>query len=163
MERAPGRAGIAQIPVCRPWCARLASGSVGARVGRLAGRAQITDGLRTLLQTRPRYLWADALAAAKVPFAPVNTVDDVLADPQLAARDMIVNVPLSDGGSVRTPGNPIRLSEDARAAPSAPPRLGEHADEVLRDLLGMDPPRIAELRASGALGSVGGAGSSRCP
>jgi formyl-CoA transferase len=78
----------------------------------------------------------DRLAAAGVPCGRVRTVEDVLRDPQLAARNMLVDIATA-AGPVRIPGNPVKLSAVASIQPSPPPALGEHTGEVraaLRDV-----------------------------
>ncbi len=70
-----------------------------------------------------------------------------------ASRHMIVEFPRPDGGrDVMTPGNPVKLSKMAEGPETAPPCLGEHTDDVLRQELGLSAEAIAELRASGAVG-----------
>jgi len=61
------------------------------------------------------------------------------------ARDMVVEVPLPEGGSVRMPGNPIKLSDAGPSQFAAPPPLGAHTVAVLKDFLGYDAQRISEL------------------
>lgn len=95
--------------------------------------------------------WLEKLQAARVPCGPVNDFAQALADPQVVARDMVIEVPLADGGTVRMPGNPIKLSEGGPAICTAPPRLGEHTESVLAGLLGYGERRIRELRAVGAV------------
>jgi len=87
----------------------------------------------------------------KVPCAPVNTIAEALADEQVAARDMIVEVKHPRFGVLREVGSPVK-TEGAAPNLSPAPALGQHTDEILRTLLQYDPARIAALRASGALG-----------
>ena len=95
--------------------------------------------------------WMVRLRAAQVPAAPVNHLDGAFSEPPVAERDMIVEYDHPDVGRVRVPGNPIRMSE-APATPSRPaPRLGEHTDTVLRELLHLSAAEIAALRAAGAI------------
>jgi formyl-CoA transferase len=78
----------------------------------------------------------ERLAADGVPCGRVRTMEDVLRDPQLAARNMLVDIATA-AGPVRIPGNPVKLSEVAPIRPSPPPALGEHTGDVraaLRDL-----------------------------
>ena len=75
-----------------------------------------------------------------VPSGPVNTLDEVFASDQVAARDMIVRMPydLAQDGEVRLIGNPIKFSETPVTYRQAPPLCGEHTDAVMRDWLGED-------------------------
>jgi len=81
----------------------------------------------------------------------VNTIAEALADEQVAARDMIVEVKHPRFGVLREVGSPVK-TEGAAPNLSPAPALGQHTDEILRTLLQYDPARIAALRASGALG-----------
>ena len=76
-----------------------------------------------------------ALEKVGVPAGPINTVADVFEDPQVRAREMRVDLPAPSvaGGSVPTVRSPLMLDGVAMVAGSAPPRLGEHTDEVLAD------------------------------
>ncbi|HEY2995345.1 MAG TPA: CoA transferase [Methylomirabilota bacterium] len=88
----------------------------------------------------------------RVPCAPVNTVAQALDDAQVRAREMIVEVKHPEFGVLREVASPVKTA--GTPPPSRAPRLGEHTDEVLRELLQYDPDRIAALRASGALGGA---------
>ena len=64
---------------------------------------------------------------------------------------MVVEIPHVDGGSFRTPGNPVKLS-DHQDTWESPPKLGQHTDQVLHDMLGKSADDIAKLRADGTIG-----------
>jgi crotonobetainyl-CoA:carnitine CoA-transferase CaiB-like acyl-CoA transferase len=87
----------------------------------------------------------------RVPCAPVNTIAQALADEQVAARDMIVEVKHPQFGVLREVGTPVK-TEGAAPNLSPAPALGQQTDEILGTLLHYDAGRIAALRASGALG-----------
>jgi len=88
------------------------------------------------------------LAAAGLAAGPVLRDAEVVVDPHLAARDMVVSVPRTDGVAepVLVPGNPVRLSKVAMGPETRVPWLGEHTDEVLGSELGLSPDQIADLR-----------------
>ena len=94
--------------------------------------------------------WLTALEAAGVPAGPIYTLDEVYADPQVRARDMVVETEHPTAGRVRNIGIPVKLSETPGAFRRPAPALGEHTDEVLREL-GVSDERAAALRASGAV------------
>ena len=68
-----------------------------------------------------------------MPCGRVRTIDEVLEDPQLAVRQMLVDVPTSEG-VVKVPGNPIKLSDVPAIAPAPPPALGADTDAIRRQL-----------------------------
>jgi crotonobetainyl-CoA:carnitine CoA-transferase CaiB-like acyl-CoA transferase len=119
---------------------------------RFADKDRIDEAIGRALIEQDSAVWLDKLRAARIPCAPVNDFAQALADPQILARDMVVEVPLAGGGSVRMPGNPIKLSAEPPASSYAPPPpLGQHTDSVLSTLLNYDPDRIARLRAERAI------------
>ncbi len=125
------------------------------RVQRLEERARINEALAALLATGPREGWVALFAEAGVPAAPVNSVEDVVADPQVLARGMIAEIAHPQGGTYRAPGNPIKLSDAAPDAFAPPPELGADTEGVLRDVLGYDASRIGALLASGTVAGPG--------
>lgn len=95
---------------------------------------------------------AEALAGAGIAAAPVFEAADVIADPHAAARDMLVAIPIPDGGDVLTAGNPVKLSAMSEGPDTAPPTLGQDTDEVLRTELGLDDDELDQLRSDGVIG-----------
>ncbi|MBI4518845.1 MAG: CoA transferase [Deltaproteobacteria bacterium] len=87
------------------------------------------------------------LGAANVPCAPVMTVDQLLTDPQLRARDMVVQAPHPQIGPVTMPGVPIKLSASPGAVRAVGPGLGQDNEAVYRDLLGLSAAEISALQA----------------
>lgn len=106
----------------------------------------VIDGIISdAFRQQPTAHWLEKLRAARIPCSPVNDFAQALADPQVNARDMVVDVPLPAGGSVKMPGNPIKLSDAPTSAFTAPPLLGADTRSVLRDFLGYDAAHIQEL------------------
>ena len=95
--------------------------------------------------------WLTALDAAGVPAGPIYALDEVYADPQVRARDMVVETEHPVAGRVRNIGIPIKLSETPGAFRRPAPTLGQHTDEILREL-GVSDERVSELRAAGVVG-----------
>ncbi len=96
---------------------------------------------------------ANDLAAAGLAAAPVFEAPDVIDDPHVAARYMMVEIPRPDADTpVLTPGNPVKMSAVSEGPDTRPPWLGEHTDEVLASELGLSAEALAELRAGGVIG-----------
>jgi formyl-CoA transferase len=92
-----------------------------------------------------------ALTTAGVPCGAVRSVTEALADPQLAARGMIVPLEHQVAGPVRVLGNPLKLSDTPVEIRTPPPALGQHTDAILRQDVRLSDAEIAELRRSGAV------------
>jgi crotonobetainyl-CoA:carnitine CoA-transferase CaiB-like acyl-CoA transferase len=98
---------------------------------RLRNRTALRSALEAVFGAYDRDELIAVLQAHQVPCGPVRDVADALADPQIAARGMVVEMSDRTGAPIRTLGNPVRLSDSARPAQRRPPRLGEHTEEVL--------------------------------
>ncbi len=129
----------------REAAASLRDDALATRAGRIANRDRINAALETVVATRSRDEWVTALAAAGIPVAPVNTLDEAVQDPQVRSRRMIVDVEHPEGGSYEATGNPFKLSAAGEERFTPPPTLGQHTAEVLCDVLGYDAERIAAL------------------
>jgi len=117
---------------------------------RLRHKDTLVPILKTRFAERTTAAWLARLRG-RVPCAPVNSLAEALADEQVLARGMILEVEHPELGTLREVASPVR-TPGVIAHPAPAPRLGEHTDTVLRDLLGYAPARVAALRASGALG-----------
>ncbi|MCZ6646618.1 MAG: CoA transferase, partial [SAR324 cluster bacterium] len=95
--------------------------------------------------------WLKKMRSAGVAAGPVRTVSQALASPEVQESGMITSVPHPTAGDLRMIGTPYRFSDTPPAEPVAPPLLGEHTEEVLRGLLGMDSAELARLREAGAI------------
>ena len=80
--------------------------------------------------------WLTALEAAGIPCGPINTLDKVFAEPQVEAREMLVHMQHEEIGDLRLVGSPLKFGETPVEYRLPPPRLGEHTEEVLKELLG---------------------------
>jgi CoA:oxalate CoA-transferase len=94
-----------------------------------------------------------------IPSAPVNSVAEALADPQIAHRRMVREVLHTLGGEIRVLGNPIKFSRSGENEFRSPPTLGQHTESVLRETLGYTSARIESLRRQGAFGNQPGMSS----
>jgi crotonobetainyl-CoA:carnitine CoA-transferase CaiB-like acyl-CoA transferase len=114
--------------------------------GRVEHRADLIPILSDAMKTRTTAAWEAVLNAVNVPAGPINTIEQALADPQAQFRNLATNA----GGR---PGiaTPLRLSDSATGASTAPPLLGADTAAVLSSLLGLDDDMITRLRAKGAI------------
>ena len=102
--------------------------------------------LAKIMKTRTTQEWQDILDNAGVPNGPINTVDKVIEDPQVVAREMIIEIDHPVSGKVKVPGIPVKLSDTPGQIRMTSPLLGQHTDEILRDLLNYDDKKIEDLR-----------------
>lgn len=118
---------------------------------RVENRETLIAELRREFQSRSNAAWLALLAQAEVPHAPVVPIDEGLAAPQTVARGMVQTATDSCGRTFRLLASPIHVNGSGPLPVAAPPALGEHTDEVLRQWLGLTDERIADLRTSGAI------------
>ncbi len=118
---------------------------------RLAHRDALNAALEAALAARPGADWLALLAERGVPAAPVNDVAQAFADPQVRHRGVKVELPHASGAAAAHAGSPLRLSRTPVRYTASAPTLGQHTDEVLREVLGLPPGEIAALRAAGAV------------
>ncbi len=102
---------------------------------------------------KSREEWIEGLSGCNVPAGPVNDLAQVFSDPQVLARGMKQSVPYAGaaGGQVELIANPVRFSGTPVDTRHAPPRMGEHTEEVLKGVLGMEAGEIAALRDEGVV------------
>ncbi|GIX34567.1 MAG: CoA transferase [Lysobacteraceae bacterium] len=119
---------------------------------RVAHREALIEALEARLRTRTAAHWLARLAAAGVPCAAVNTLDEVFASEQVRARGLLQHLAHPLHEALPTVPSPIRFSATPIDPRRAPPRLGADTREVLATLLGLDPPTLDELQSRGILG-----------
>jgi len=122
---------------------------------RVANRAALIEILKPVIKAKSRQHWLDGLEAEGVPAGPVNDIAQVFDDPQIKQRGMKISVPheTAAGGSVDLIGNPINLSESPVSYRHAPPTLGQHTDEVLKEFLGLSDEQLQGLRDDALISS----------
>ena len=118
---------------------------------RIRHRAQLVERIEAITITRPRRHWLDRFDEAGIPCGPINDYSQVFDDPQVRARQMVVDVDHPTLGHLRSLGSPIKLSATPAVVERRAPMLGEHTDEVLREV-GIDEAQVARLFAEGVVG-----------
>ncbi|MHA1564117.1 MAG: CoA transferase, partial [Alphaproteobacteria bacterium] len=110
----------------------------------------LSDQLNGCFGAQTVQYWLDRLTGAGIPAGRIREIPEVLASPEVLARDMVVDVahPL---GALKMVGTPIKLSDTPLKDRGAPPLLGQHTDEILGEILDRGPDEIRRLRAAGAV------------
>ena len=130
----------------------LADPDFASNALRVRNRDRLVPMIEAATRTRSTAEWMEALEAAGVPCAPVNTIDQVFADPQVEARGMQIRMPHPLASEdVRLVGSPIELSRTPVSYRRAPPTLGQHTDEVLAEMLGLSESERDALRDQGVI------------
>jgi crotonobetainyl-CoA:carnitine CoA-transferase CaiB-like acyl-CoA transferase len=130
-------------------CPELASDARFATTpDRVRRRDELSEILGAIFRQKKALEWVDALDAAGVPCGPIYNVEQMLADPQVQHRNMVVTQPHPLGQDVRTIANPIRFSDTPVNPQYPPPMHGQHTREVLRERLSMDDAQLDALAAA---------------
>lgn len=117
-----------------------------SNVQRVANRGLLMPILEAAFPTRTVREWLESLRREGVPAAPINTLDQVLSDPQVLHRQMVVQAPHPTLGPLPTIGTPIKLDGALGLDVRSAPRLGQHTEEILLGIAGYSPERLAALR-----------------
>jgi len=112
---------------------------------RTANHQELKPLLASTLSKKTTYEWRKIFDQSGIPNGPINSIDQVIVDPQVIAREMIVEVDHPVAGKTSIPGVPIKLSKTPGSIREPAPLLGEHTAEILSDLLGYSPEQIASL------------------
>ncbi len=118
---------------------------------RVKNRSNLNVQLEPVFLSKSRHYWIDTLGDAGIPCGPVNRVEEIFNDPQIHDRKMVTNMQHGERERLPLLANPIKLSETPIQYRLCPPTLGEHTNEVLRELLGYDAERLTRLRANGTI------------
>jgi formyl-CoA transferase len=117
---------------------------------RVRNREELASAIEKVMSAAGCADWLARFEAAGIPSGPINDYAQVFADPQVAARDMVVEVDHPVLGRLRGPGTPVKMSATPLDPGRRAPRLGEHTDEVLRKA-GIGDEELREMRATGAI------------
>ena len=124
--------------------------------GRRDHRDEVDAEIAAITRTRTVAEWEERLAKFDVPHAPVLGVTAALNQPHAQARDMVVTAEHAAIGALRLAGRPVKFPGAPQRPVTAPPVMGQHTGEVLRDLLGYSDAEIAALKRGGVIDRVKG-------
>jgi formyl-CoA transferase len=124
----------------------LADERFGTNPNRVKNRSQLIGKLNDLFATRTVEEWLLICEKATVPAAPINDIQHVFQDPQVIARDLVTETEI-EGETVRMLASPMRIPESPTSVRFLPPKLGQHNQEILSELLGYSASQISDLQA----------------
>lgn len=118
---------------------------------RVKNRTILVPLLEKLFEQKSIAEWLEICEKSGIPAAPINTIDQVFADPQVLARNLIVDGKLTAGDPFKVAGAPYQLNGEGAEIRFPPPALGEHNQEILRSDLGLTEQEIESLQADGVI------------
>lgn len=114
---------------------------------RVKHRAELISILTDIFAKETSQHWMSIFENAPFPAGPINSIADVFDDPHIKEIGLVKTLSHPTGGEIKVVGPPVTYSESSNTARSAPPLLGQHTDEILRDILEYDDSKIKDLRA----------------
>ena len=117
---------------------------------RVAHRSECIQLLSDIFQTESVAHWVSKIEQAGVPCGPINRVSDVVNDPQVLSRNMVVDISHPNVPDLKVPNSPLKLTETPPSVRRPPPLLGQHNEEILSGL-GYAAESIAKLREKGVI------------
>ncbi|KAF8535165.1 CoA-transferase family III domain-containing protein [Trichophaea hybrida] len=118
---------------------------------RVKNRKTLVPMIAAKIREKTTQEWLEIFEGSGVPYAPVNDIQTTLAHEHVVARDMVKTVNHPSVGPIRLVNTPVKYSDSTPGIRTSPPTLGQHTDEVLRNIIGMDAKEIDELKAAGII------------
>ncbi|KAG4032149.1 hypothetical protein MFRU_007g00620 [Monilinia fructicola] len=118
---------------------------------RVAHRAELDSSIEKITQDKTTQEWLNIFEGSGLPYAAINDVQGTLNHEHVLARDMVKEMDHEYCGPIKMVNTPVKYSESKPSIRTAPPMLGQHTDEILRDVLGMNESEIEALKAEGAV------------
>lgn len=118
---------------------------------RVSNRKQLIDQLSKLFATQNAGYWLEIFDKVGLPSGPINELDKVFENEQIKSREMQIELPHSIDNKVTLLNSPIKIPTSPTKTHKAPPTLGEHTEEILKEKIGLDQDTVARLRNEGIL------------
>jgi len=118
---------------------------------RVAHRVELEEALEAITVQKTTAEWLEVFEGSGMPYAAVNDIQDTLNHKHVLARDMVMEMDHEFCGPIKMVNTPVKYSQSKPSIRTAPPILGQHTDEVLRDIVGLGDGEIEELRREGAV------------
>ncbi|MGI9520509.1 MAG: CaiB/BaiF CoA transferase family protein [Hyphomicrobiaceae bacterium] len=120
---------------------------------RLAHRVELVDVLNPIFESRPAQYWLEKLEEHGISCGPINNLEQTFADPQVKARGMRIEMehPATGDRPISLVASPMKMSQTPVSYRHAPPLLGQHTNDILRDVLERTDEEVAALRAAGTV------------
>jgi len=118
---------------------------------RVANRSECVEVLSEVFRTKSTEHWVAVMTDAGIPCGPINRVSQVVNDPQVLSRNMLVEIPHPEVPDLKVPGSPLKLTATPPTIRQHPPLLGQHNEEILT-AAGYNPEQISQLRNKGVIG-----------
>lgn len=118
---------------------------------RVANRAELEEAIEAISVQKTTQEWLQVFEGKGMPYAAVNDVHDTLHHEHTKARDMVVELEHGECGPIKVVNTPVKYSHSTPGARTAPPTLGQHTDEVLGGVLGLDSGAISTLKDTGVV------------
>ncbi|KAA8566900.1 hypothetical protein EYC84_009997 [Monilinia fructicola] len=118
---------------------------------RVAHRAELDSSIEKITQDKTTQEWLNIFEGSGLPYAAINDVQGTLNHEHVLARNMVKEMDHEYCGPIKMVNTPVKYSESKPSIRTAPPMLGQHTDEILRDVLGMNESEIEALKAEGAV------------
>jgi len=118
---------------------------------RVANRQELDSLIEAVTKTKTTEEWLKVFEGSGLPYSAVNDVQETLNHEHVLARGMVKEMDHEFVGPIKMVNTPVKYSESRPSIRSVPPVLGQHTDEVLREVLGLDEATIENLKAEGAV------------
>ena len=118
---------------------------------RVSNRIELDGSIEAITATRTTREWLEVFEGKGLPYSAVNDIQGTLNHEHTIAREMVKEMDHEACGPIKMVNTPVKYSESRPSIRSVPPMLGQHTDEVLRDILGLSESEIEALKAEGAV------------